>query len=390
MFKRPINGPSDGIYWFVLQTYSAARIAFRRYRKFAGPLVIDKNESQLVCTLQNGAQIFFKSGNNFEDLRAETLHGCVIDEYRQQNPDLWSLVIRPMLARKKGWCDFLSTTNGLEHFYDVWGEAEENKKEWGTFHAPSTEAWWWTPEEIASARNTMTDDEFAQEIEAEFREFGKGKVYLKHGTHNQSTQNPLTVIGLKWNPFLPIIIGLDFNVGLMCWCLMQYRGGDFYVGDEIAVPNTNTEECAPVLIDKIKDHKPGVMLIGDASGNSDKTSASGKTDYSILMKMLKEAKIEVRNKTPEGNPHIKDRVNMVNSRLRAADRSVHLWYHPVNCKTLKKDFERVTWKEGTNGALLEGKKDPLLTHMSDAVGYPICVLSEEWRVRPGKIHVINR
>jgi len=24
-----------------------------------------------------------------------------------------------MLARTKGWCDFLSTPNGFEHFYDI-------------------------------------------------------------------------------------------------------------------------------------------------------------------------------------------------------------------------------------------------------------------------------
>lgn len=352
------------------------------------PFIIDKSESELLCILERGPSIFFKSGNNFEDLRGDTLDGGIIDEVRQQDPKLWSSIIRPMLARRNGWCDFLSTTNGYDHFYDLWNEATDNPKEWGTFHAPSWEAWWWTPEEIASARNTMTEDEFAQEIGAEFREFGKGKVYLNHGKWNQKDFNPFSA-GNKWNPYLPIVVGLDFNVGLMCWCLMQYRNGDFYIGDEIAIKNTNTEQCALVLIEKVKDHKPGVILMGDASGNSNKTSASGKTDYSILIKMLKDANILVKNKTPEANPHIKDRVNMVNSRLKAADGSVHLWYHPVHCPTVKKDFERVTWKENSSGAILDNK-DPLLTHMSDAAGYPICVLSEEWKPRPGKIHVIPR
>lgn len=385
-------GRPEGIYWYVLQTYSAAQVAFRRYKRQAASLFAEKpNETELRCTLINGANVFFKSGDSYENLRVETLDGAIIDEVRQQQPDLWTKVIRPMLARHNGWCDFYSTPNGFDHFYELSEFAQAHEGEWAFFQAPSTEAPWWTVQEVQSARASMSEDEFAQEILAEFRESGKGKVYLNHGLHNQRSDNPFVQSGpmVKWSPYLPIIVGLDFNVGLMCWSLLQARNGDFYVGQEIAVPNTNTEQCAMVLIEHVKDHKPGIVLIGDASGKSNKTSASGNTDYSILMKMLKAAKINVKNKTPESNPHVKDRVNMVNSRLKSADGSVHFWYNPKTCPRLKKDFERVTWKENAQGALFD-KADPLLTHMSDSIGYPVAVLSPEWRVSPGGIHVINR
>lgn len=390
MTFKPLMARPEGIYWYVLQTFDAATVAFRRFKRQIQPILGARpNESELKCVLDNGASIFFKSGKNFEDLRVETLDGAIIDEVRQQHRDLWPKVIRPMLARRKGWCDFYSTPNGFDHFYELFEFAQANPGEWSTFHAPSTEAPWWSPHEVESAKATMSEEEFAQEVLAEFREFGQGKVYINHGVHNQRSQSPFTHDGSLWSPYLPIIVGLDFNVGLMCWALLQHRNGDFYVGQEIAVPNTNTEQCALVLIEHVKNHKPGIILMGDASGKSNKTSASGNTDYSILMKMLKAAGIEVKNKTPESNPHVKDRVNMVNSRLRSADTSIHLWYHPHNCPRLKKDFERVLWKENSQGAIFD-KNDPLLTHMSDAVGYPVSILSDEWRVRPGILHVIPR
>ena len=180
-----------------------------------------------------------------------------------------------MLGRRQGWCDFYSTPNGFDHFKDLYDFAELNPSEWATFHAPSTEAWWWTQSEVASAQASMSEDVFAQEILAEFREIGVGKAYKNHGTWNQATENPFAVVGQTWSPYLPIVVGLDLNVGLMCWELLQHRGSQFYFGDEIAIENTDSEKCAKVLAEKVKDHRPGLILIGDASGNARRTSAVG-------------------------------------------------------------------------------------------------------------------
>lgn len=390
MIYRPLQGRPNGVYWYVLQTYSAAKIAFKRYAALIQhtPIFKSKNKSELSVTLINNITLFFKSGRNFEDLRAETLDGAVIDEVRQQHADLWPKVIRPMLGRRKGWCYFLSTTNGFDHFKDLCDFAD-NRPNWSVFHSPSTEAWWWTPEEIAEARATMSEDVFAQEIMAEFREIGVGKVYKSHGIWNQKIENPLAVRGMEWSPYLPIIVGLDFNVGLMVWELGQRNGNRIHYADEIAVENTDTAECSIILIDKVKDHKPGVILVGDASGNARRTSAVGETDYKIIKKILTDAKIKYEDRTPKENPFIKDRINAMNSSLKAADGSVNLTYNPGRCKYLKRDFERVKWKQGADGAFLD-KSDPLATHSSDAAGYPVVLFSDTFRERPGIVRVISR
>lgn len=397
MIWKPLQGRSEGIYWYILQTFSAAETAFNRYVRMIldTPLLVKKNESERWARLSTGATIHFKSGNHFEDLRTETLDGCIIDELRQQHPDLWPMIIRPMLARRKGWCDFLTTPNGFDHCKDLYDFAVAHPEEWSVFHAPSTEAPWWSKEELDSAQGTMSDDVFAQEIMAEFREIGVGKAYKNHGVWNQKIDNPHAVRGQEWSPHLPIIIGLDFNVGLCVWVMAQRRHNHFYFGDEIALENTDTEQMATVLAQKVRrfydtlgEHpKPSLILVGDASGNARRTSAVGQTDYAIIKSVLRAYNIIFEDLTPRENPGVKDRINCVNSLLKSADGSVNLTYHPIRCKYVKRDFERVKWKNGADGAFLD-KSDPLATHSSDALGYPVCLFSDVFRQRPGKMKVI--
>ena len=392
MVYKPLQGRPGGVYWYILQTHTAAEVAFNRYWDLLHPtqlLMKEKpNESEKFVHLVNGAKVFFKSGQNFEDLRVETLDGVVIDEYRQQDPALWSRVIRPMLAFRSGWADVYSTPNGYDHFYDLF-EAAKTDSEWGCFHAPSTDAWWWTPEEVASAKATMSDDEYAQEIMAEFRELGMGKVYKNHGIWNQVPTNPFAITGQLWSPHLPIVVGLDFNVGLMCWELGQFRGRDSWFGDELAVPDTNTQECAQILLPKVRSHPSGVVLIGDASGKSRKTSASA-TDYQIIMQVLTAGGVKLlKNKTPEANGGVHDRVNICNAALKDANGEVHARYSPEKCPRLKRDLERVLWRQGTGNTDLD-KRDPLLTHPSDAWGYSQVLHSDAWKPKVGKLRVISR
>lgn len=390
MLMRALRGRRGAIYWYVLQTHSAAEVAFNRFwdlTRGTGFLAEKPNESEKFVRLVSGATIFFKSGENFEDLRVETLAGVIIDEFRQQNPWVWTKVIRPMLARYGGWAVILSTPNGFEHFYDLFLAAKLDP-EWNTFHAPSTEAWWWTPEEVASAKSTMSEDEFAQEILAEFREMGVGKVYKNHGTWNQIEVNPFARPGQIWSPHLPLVVGLDFNVGLMCWEVMQFRGRDSYTGDEISVSDTNTQECAPKLLQLVKGHPSGVILVGDASGKARRSSAS-ETDYAIILGCLKGGGINVRNLTPEANPPVHDRVNICNAALKDATGAVHARYHPGKCPRLKKDLERVLWRQGTANTDID-KRDPLLTHPSDAWGYPQCHYADTWKPKAGRMRVLSR
>ena len=66
------------------------------------------------------------------------------------------------------------------------------------------------------------------------------------------------------------------------------------------------------------------------------------------------------------NPHVRDRVNLMNAKLRPASGEIQLLVDR-RCKELIKDFEQVAYKEDTN--LIDKERDRSRTHLSDALGY---------------------
>lgn len=391
MLHRAWTGPKNGTYWFILQTWSAAQVAYRRMKYMLstcnGSLAQRPHDTEMRLVLVNGAVITFKSGANFENLRSESLTGCIIDEVRQQNPALWPRIIQPMLAKSDGWCDFLSTPNGFDHFYDMYDRATKTSGRWAAFYAPSWDAPWWTPHLIEEAKVEMSQAEFEQEIGAQFRDIKKDKAYFAHGIHNQKDACVFDTQGRPFSPYLPLIVGLDFNVNPMAWTIKQNKGTDWWIGKELYLENTDTQQAAETLIPMLKDHKPGIIVCGDASGNARKTSASGNTDYSIIEAALKDANIKHENITPDSNPFVKDRVNIINSKLMDGAKVPHLFYNPETCPKVKRDFDRVTWKKGDSWRLDSGI-DKDLGHITDALGYPICQLTDTFKQPIGDLIIL--
>jgi hypothetical protein len=378
-------------YGFISPVFSQGKEQYRRMVSAIPSEVIRKKlDTELRIELINGSVIEYLSGDNPHSLRGKTLNGVVIDELRDQDPRLWEMVIRPMLTTTTGWAAFVSTPNGFDALYDL---AEQAKLctdgTWQFFHAPSTDNPSFSMQEFEAAKQSMSEAVFAQEILAEFRDISAGRAYISNGTWNHKDRSPFTAEGLL-SPHLPIIVGMDFNVGHMRWTLGQKKGPSWYWHDQIILNESNTPEATRALIEKTKGHKAGLVLIGDATGNARKTASAGETDYTIIRQMLTAAGIRHENRTPDVNPSVKDRVNTVNRKLKAADGSTTMWYHPVQCRDLRRDLERVVWKTSADSAILDQTADSSLTHSSDSIGYPIMALDEEAHPRAGVTRVITR
>ena len=377
MATRPFAGRANGIYWYVLQTHSASEVAFNRYIKLFPKdswqyLWAKKpNESEKTVFLTGGREVHFKSGQNYQDLRIETLDGSVLDELRQQPYQLWPEVIRPMLGRRKGWAELYTTPSGFDHCYDLYEETKKDP-EWAHFHAPSTEAWWWTAEEIDSAKRTMSEAIFAQEILAEFRDLTRGKAYVNFGEHNISDVNPFSHLSIS--PHLPIILGTDYNLSPMAWSLGQVNVGKahWFYYDEIHLESSHTQEASEAAVAKLEGLPNEVWVCGDATSKAGQRAAAGQSDYDILMSRLRAANIKAINRTPDSNPLVRDRVNTANAYLKNAAGVSSLWVHP-RCKNLIKDFQRVVWKE--NNAVLDEGPRREQTHATDSATYPLCEIT---------------
>ncbi|OPZ24554.1 MAG: Terminase-like family protein [bacterium ADurb.BinA186] len=368
------------MYWFISPTYKQAKIQYLRMKKALRPLqargMWHKNDSDLRVTFKNGSAIQFQSGEVYDNLRGETLNGVIIDEVRDQNPNLWPLVIRPMLTTTKGWAAFISTPRGFDHFYDFSLKAEADPKNWAFLSAPSTCNPAFTQEEYEQARQEMSEAMFAQEILAQFRDLTQGRAYPAFDKSKHVRLAPPWSVSDQFNPHAPIELYMDFNVHFLSWTYGQFRegAGHFFRG-EIRL-NSHTRDGALEFVSRFKQWgikaNPAVILVGDATGNASKTSASGETDYTIIKEVLRANHINYRDMTPASNPLVKDRVTTVNSRLLAADGHSEIFFHP-DCKFAIKDFERVLWMENSERAILDQKSDASLTHSSDGIGYGICV-----------------
>jgi len=382
-------------YWFVSPTFDQSRVQYRRLvgMLYACPEVFQKkNQTELRVKLINNSQIRFVSGESLHNLRGETLNGAVIDEVRDQDPDLWPQVLRPMLSTTGGWASFVSTPRGFDLFFDLF-ERSKTDSNWAGFQAPSTCNPLFTAEEFEAAKKELAEPVFAQEILAQFRDLYNGAAYINFSDANTAWQSPFTSDGSKYSPHLPILLGVDFNLDPMAWILGQTRGGDYYFFDEIFLRASHTQEAAKELVTRIKalniKARPMVKIAGDASGRAGQRAAFGRSDYSILEEILSANGISFENITPAANPEVRDRVNVVNSRMKGSDGLPHLWIHP-DCVALKKDFQRVGWKRNITRGALDQTSDPLLTHISDAAGYAIAATSQMWQPSVGGIYVLRR
>jgi len=109
----------------------------------------------------------------------------------------------------------------------------------------------------------------------------------------------------------------------------------------------------------------GIAVYGDASGNS--THTTGSSDYQIMRDFFRSnGRAPVEFRVPKSNPQVRDRVNLMNAKLRPASGSIQLFVHE-RCKELIKDFEQVAYKEDSNQ--VDKERDRSRTHLSDALGY---------------------
>ena len=71
---------------------------------------------------------------------------------------------------------------------------------------------------------------------------------------------------------------------------------------------------------------------------------------------------------PKSNPAVRERVQLVNAKLKSAAGDVRMRIAP-RCKELIKDLEQVTYKP--ESTVIDKEKDTKRTHLSDALGYLI-------------------
>ena len=350
--------------WYVGPTYRSAKsIAWRQLKAMVPPdLFATKNEVDLSIELVNGSRIELKGGDNSDTLRGASLSNVVLDEAAYIPPDAWEMVIRPALADQRGSAFFISTPAGYNHFHEMWEQAAE-LEDWATFSYSTIEGGNVPPEEVELARRTLDERSFRQEFLASFETFS-GRVFPEFDDANVASD--VEDVGG------PILVGLDFNVGIMAGVICSKVQDQLHIWDEIAVKNSNTDEVAQMLRERFPDRE--IVCFPDPTGKARKTAAAGVTDHGILRKY------GLKVVAPKAPWAVKDRLNATNWLIKNAEGERRMYVHP-RCKNTIKGFRSVTYKEGAEDFVVD--KDPGLEHWIDGCGY--LILSAMNQVKPWKV-----
>jgi len=163
-------------YAYIAPTYGQAkRVAWDYLVKYTTPLGGTNNISELRVDFW-GRRIQLYGSDNPDSLRGQFFDGVIIDEVGDQNPKIWTDIVRPALTDRKGWCLFIGTPKGHNHFKELRDRAEKEEG-WGLLEFKASETGVVDEVELKAAKNEMGEDKYRQEFECSFDAAVEGSYY---------------------------------------------------------------------------------------------------------------------------------------------------------------------------------------------------------------------
>jgi len=154
-------------YAYIAPTYGQAkRVAWDYLVKYAEPLGGTSNISELRVDFW-GRRIQLYGSDNPETLRGQYFDGVILDEIGDQNPKIWTDVCRPSLVDRQGWCLFIGTPKGHNHFKELRDRAKTDDG-WGLLEFKASETGVVNQDELNAAKHEMGEDKYRQEFECSF------------------------------------------------------------------------------------------------------------------------------------------------------------------------------------------------------------------------------
>lgn len=306
------------------------------------------NEAELTIKLKNGSTIALKGADNPDSLRGNSLTFVIFDEFQDIPADAWTSVIRPSLSDQQGNALFTGTPKGVGSWSHQLFTKALNEDGWKAWQFTTIQGGNVAQEEIEAARRDLDERTFRQEYEATFTTW-TGVVAYNFDYKENVKRLPEPETGI-------LHVGIDFNYLPMTAVIAQVTGNLVHVYDEIRLEGSNTDELA----EEIKARYPysKIVCFPDPASRQKKTSAGGKTDYSILMN----AGFTVKARS--FHTAVRDRVNGLNAKLKNANGIRTLFIDP-KCKHTLDSLQRLSYKEGTS--IID--KDSGLDHQFDALSY---------------------
>lgn len=163
-------------YAYIAPTYGQAkRVAWDYLLKYTLPLQATPNISELRVDFW-GRRIQLHGSDNPDSLRGQYFDGVILDEIGDQDPKIWTDIIRPAISDRLGWVLFLGTPKGNNHFKDLRDQAEAEEG-WGFLEFKASQTNLIAEAELKAARKEMGEDKYQQEFECSFNAAVEGSYY---------------------------------------------------------------------------------------------------------------------------------------------------------------------------------------------------------------------
>jgi hypothetical protein len=334
------------------------------------PYEYNKADNVLTMT-DTGSKVLFRPVDEFERLRGTNLAWFGLDELTYAPEAAWlrleGRLRDPKAARLCGFAAW--TPKGYDWVFQKF--LAEPVSGYQTILAEPFENRFLldkVPDFYDRLNGSYDENFFQQEVLGQYLNLHGGLVYSAFDRKDH-------VMELSVDPALPLLWALDFNVDPMCSVIAQVSEKQTCVLDEIVIRHASTLDACKEFQRRYPSHRAGIVVYGDASGSTLQTT--GASDYQIIREFFQAiCPARIKYKVPSQNPLVRDRITVMNSKLRTASGDIQLLVDP-KCKELVKDLEQVSYK--ADSTEIDKEKDRRRTHLSDALGY---LLWQECRPLP--------
>ena len=230
----------------------AKAVAWQYCKRFAGAVPGTRFlESELTCILPNGARLRLLGMDNANALRGLYLDDLVLDEPADMPREVWSQVLRPMLADRQGRALFCGTPHGVDNLlHDVWQQAGANRDgSWTRFCFPASQTGYLPAAELAAARRSMEEEEYRQEFECSFAAALRGAYYAALLDQAESDGR---ICQLAPAPELPVHTAWDLGMddATAIWFFQVEPSGQWRVLDYYEASGEGLAHYARILQEK--------------------------------------------------------------------------------------------------------------------------------------------
>lgn len=256
------------------------------------PLDAEINEAELKINYHNGGSLRLYGADNPDALRGIYLDGVVMDEYADMDPRVWPEIIRPMLGDRMGWAVHIGTPRGRNAFYSIFKSAQENS-DWYSLVLKASESGIIPADELASIRETQTEDQYAQEYECSFDAAVHGTFYAK--LLNQA-RNDNRIGSVPYDPSVGVWVSWDLGVrdATALW-FAQVVGREVHIIDYYEASGYDLGHYVqkirerPYVYEKhILPHDAEARELGTGKTRVETLSSLGLTQYTVLQRQRPE------------------------------------------------------------------------------------------------------